>query len=365
MTLLKPHLLALALSSTVLTGCFEKPTASSTYDHSWVKVSAFEVPAQGLIETPVLNFTGRSGVSEREVASAITGVIKSVKVVEGQKVTKGNLLVELDDSTLKANLLASEQRYQLARKLYRGSVRNGGQVKSILVEGGPGESLLAQANALVQSAHTEYVAALASRNNDLVALQASKILSPIDGVVEHLAAMPGASTDSGRPLMVIAPPKNQWVELTLSSDVFYVLGNTKALAPEIMLTFVDGSTSTGKIQTPVVTDNGRMVIRIGLQKPASGFLPGDDVQVELHVQPIAGLVRVPPQALKTNADGYYVFVVPKNDDRADVRQVEVLQWPGSEKFVRSGLQPGDQVVTNNFTKLRPGIRTKIEAVENY
>lgn len=364
MTLLKPRMLALFIGATMLTGCFEKPTASSTYVNSLIKVSAFEVPSQGLIETPVLNFTGRAGVSEEEVRSVIPGVIKRVRVVEGQKVTKGNLLLELDDSALKENMLASEQRYQLAKKNYRSTVRTGHQVKSMVVEGGPGDTLIAQANDLVHAAHGEYVAALASRNNDHVALQASQILAPIDGVLEHLSAIPGATVTQDSPLAVIKPARNQWVEVTLTNEVFYVLGNAKSLASEINLTFVDGSTGIGKIQTPVVINGDQVVVRIGLLKPVTGFLPGDDVQVEIHVEPIDGLVRVPPQALKTNADGHYVFVVGKDDGRADVRQVEVVKWPGSDRFVQSGLKPGDLVVTSNFAKLRPGVRTKVEATDS-
>lgn len=361
---LKPGLLALAITASMLTGCFDKQTASDIFENTWVKVTAYEVPQGDLIESPVLNLTGRTGSSDQEVRSNIPGTIKRAGVAEGQVVKKGQLLFEMDDTALKANVVASQQRYLAARQLYRKVAKAGGEVKSVVAAGGPGQILIDQANTSIQAAHSEYVAALASRNGDLAALQHSKILAQVSGVVGHLVGTAGDQVTPDKLLMVITPPKSQWVEMEMPEGDYQAVQGDKAKAPSITLTFVDGSTAMAQMQAPLQVEDGHVLARAVLKKPSASFIPGDDVQVEIHGQPLGGLVKVPGEAMKTNADGYYVFVVGKYDDRVDIRQVEVVKWTGSDRFVRSGLKPGDRVVTSNFTRLRPGARTKVVDAEN-
>lgn len=360
---LKPGVLALAIATSMLTGCFDKQTASDIFENTWVKVTAYEVPRDDLIESPVLNLTGRAGLSDQEVRSSIPGTIKRAGVVDGQVVKKGQLLFEMDDTALKANLLASEQSYQAARQHYRKVVKAGAEVKSVVVAGGPGQILIDRANDSVQAAHSEYVAALASRNGDFAALQHSRILAQVSGVVGHLAGSAGDEVTPDKLLLVITPPKSQWVELEIPVADYQAIQGERAKAPSITLTFVDGSTAAALMQPAPKVEDGLVLVRVLLAKPSTSFIPGDDVQVEIHGKPLSGLVKVPADSLKTNADGYYVFVVGKFDDRVDIRQVEVVKWASSDRFVRSGLKPGDLVVTSNFARLRPGARTKVVEAE--
>lgn len=364
MAFLKPGLLALAISSALLAGCLEKQSASDVYENSSVEVTAIEIPDHGAAKTPVLNLTGRAGLSDHEVRSPREGTIKLVKVAEGQAVKKGDLLFTLDDTELKASLALSEQSYQLARQQYRSIVKVDGSLKSTVVEDGPAKKLLDEASALSQKAHREYVDALVSRNIDFSAVRQAKIRAQVDGVVGRMSIKPGDKTTPGALLAVVTPAKNQWVELEMSTAAFDAIKGDKLAGPTATLTLLDGSTALAQLQEPVLLDGSRVLVRLVLLTPSTSFIAGDDVPVEIKGRPLEGLVNVPAQALKSNADGPYVFVVSKFN-RAELRQVKVVQWDSGSSFVRSGLLPGDRIVTSNFTKIRVGSRAKVTKLEGY
>lgn len=363
MALLKPGMLALAISSAFLSGCFDKQSASDAYENSSISVTAIEATGRGLVETPVLNLTGRAGLSEQEVRSEISGVVKLVKVKDGQVVKRGDVLATLDDTQQKENLVSSEKRYQVARQIYRTAVKNESILKPSIAPDSPGKDLVGESREGAQSAHAEYVSALEARNADRKALQQTKVRAQIGGGVGRISVRAGDEISSGAVLAIVIPEKNQWVDVAMTSSAFDAIKGSKSEAPTVTLTLLDGSTTTAQIQEPVAIDDGKASVRLLLNELSSIFVPGDDVQVEIHGRPIQGLVRVPPKALNHNFDGPYVFVISKWG-RVDVRQVEIVQW-SADRYIRSGLLPGDRIVTSNFTKLRVGSRAQVSKLESY
>lgn len=363
MAFLKPGLLALAISSAFLSGCFDNQSTFDAYENSSISVTAIEATGRGVIETPVLNLTGRAGLSGQEVRSEISGVIKLVKVKEGHIVKRGDILATLDDTQLKENLVSSEKRYQVARQIYQAAVKNESLLKLSKAPDSPGKDLVGEPNEAAQSAHAEYVSALEARNADQKALQQTKVRAQIGGAVGRISVRPGDEISIGALLAIVTPEKNQWVDVAMTSSAFDAVKGSKSEAPTVTLTLLDGSTTTALIQEPVTIDDGRASVRLLLKELSSIFVLGDDVQVEIYGRPIQGLVRVPPKALKHNFDGPYVFVVSKWG-RADVRQVEIVQW-SADRYIRSGLLPGDRIVTSNFAKLRVGSRAQASKLESY
>jgi multidrug efflux system membrane fusion protein len=67
---------------------------------------------------------------------------------------------------------------------------------------------------------------------------------------------------------------------------------------------------------------------------------------------------VPSQAVQAGAQGPYVFVV-KPDSTVENRRVVVARTQGSDSVIASGLQAGEQVVTDGQPRLSPGVKVEI------
>jgi len=98
-------------------------------------------------------------------------------------------------------------------------------------------------------------------------------------------------------------------------------------------------------------------LRAEFQNPDSTLLPGQFVRVRLTTGKRDGVFLIPQTAVLTGQQGKFVFVADKDKEGktvAAVRPITVGGWFGERWSVLSGLNAGDQVITDNLIKVRPG-----------
>jgi membrane fusion protein, multidrug efflux system len=88
--------------------------------------------------------------------------------------------------------------------------------------------------------------------------------------------------------------------------------------------------------------------------------PGQFVNVSLTLAVQPDTLVIPSQALQTGQQGTYVFVV-KPDATVETRRVVSARTQGNETILASGLQAGEQVVTDGQTRLTGGARVEVRA----
>jgi len=86
--------------------------------------------------------------------------------------------------------------------------------------------------------------------------------------------------------------------------------------------------------------------------------PGQFVRVKLRLETPHDATVVPQQALQTGQDGQFVFVVQDNMT-VEQRPVMVAQRVGDDVVIKSGLQPGETVVTDGQLRLEQGTRVQL------
>jgi multidrug efflux system membrane fusion protein len=74
-------------------------------------------------------------------------------------------------------------------------------------------------------------------------------------------------------------------------------------------------------------------------------------------------VLIPSAAVQTGQNGQYVFVV-KPDNTAELRNVTVSRVVGSDSVITSGVQAGEQVVTDGQVRLTPGKKVALSKPAN-
>ena len=146
-----------------------------------VEVTTFTVKEINQNNTSASSILDASGyvVARRRatVSSKMTGKVMEVFVEEGMYVEKGQLLAQLDDSTLVADLNYSLSQLNEAKRVYN-------RTKELAKE-----QLASQASLDAAKAAVEGFDALANVRKQMVADM--KILAPFSGVVVYKAAQPG------------------------------------------------------------------------------------------------------------------------------------------------------------------------------
>jgi membrane fusion protein (multidrug efflux system) len=67
---------------------------------------------------------------------------------------------------------------------------------------------------------------------------------------------------------------------------------------------------------------------------------------------------VPQTAVAQNQAGRFVWVAVEG--KATQRQIRAGDWLGGDWVVLEGLKPGDTVILDNLTRLRPGVPVQIK-----
>jgi multidrug efflux system membrane fusion protein len=87
------------------------------------------------------------------------------------------------------------------------------------------------------------------------------------------------------------------------------------------------------------------------------LFPNQFVNMRLQVDTRSGALTVPTAAVQHGSQGTYVYVV-NSDKTVQMRPVQVVLAEGTTSVLASGVQPGEQVVTDGADKLQP--KSKVE-----
>ena len=106
-----------------------------------------------------------------------------------------------------------------------------------------------------------------------------------------------------------------------------------------------------------------VVARIAAPYEAEGGKPplsvGLFVEAEMVGEAFDDVIRIPRVALR---DSNSVFVVD-NDNRLQLKLVDVLRVVEEEVYIQGGLQAGDRVCTSSLGNAIPGMRVRVSDTE--
>lgn len=286
------------------------------------------------------------------------GQIKAIYVKQGDKVHKGQLILKLDDAVTRENVNAVKQQL--------GSVQAQlGLAKSVYQR---------QSNLWAQHIGTEVQLLQAKTNvetlqNQLKAIQAqvataqeqanqSNVYSNVNGTVDDLTAHVG-ETFNGNPLtggyvkivnetnlkITVTVPENYAGKVNKGSKVLVQIPDiNKTFESEI--TFISQAIGT-------VTRGFTAEIKV----PAGiNLRPNQIAQVKILDYTAPHSIAIPLNTLQTGENGKYVLVAAKEGNKiiAQKRDVIIGQLYGDNIEIKSGLQPGDELITDGFQGLFDG-----------
>ena len=280
----------------------------------------------------------RQGVMLRPEAS---GRIARLGFADGQRVRRGQVLVQLDDTLQQAQLQQAQAQASIARTNLQRS-----------------RELLAQ-NFVSQSAVDQNAASLQVAESQVALAQAQvarmKVLAPFDGTVGIRAVQLGDYVKDGADLVGIEDLSALHVEFTLPER--FVARVRAGQAIELALDALPGQLFAGRIDAldSQVDPNGR-ALRVRAQVDNRGALlkPGMFARPRVVFATREGAVVVPEEALVPLGTRQLVFKVIDGEKGQKVSQrIEArlgLRLPGKVE-VLEGLKAGDQVVTAGHARL--------------
>lgn len=316
-------------------------------------------------------FTGELWAEAAELAPRITGRVVEVRARLGDRVEKGAVLARLDDGELapqlaeaKAAILAAEASEQRAKASLEAARAELARKRPLADDKLVSAQELAELEARVLSLEADAAAsaaqaAQAKARVSIVEeqLRNTRIVAPFAGVVAARYLDPGATATPATPVLrVVADgpprlraraPESALAVLRPGLEVLVSTAATKERAFKGTLERIGGEVSR---------DDRTVQIEGVLEEPSPLLLPGMYATIEVRVQDLDGVLRVPAIAILERRvdgrDGAGVFV--DEDGRASWRPVELLGRAGDLVAVEGKLAEGERVLTLGHEELSPG-----------
>ena len=305
---------------------------------------------EGIVVTPVsfantLTITGTINANEEvRIISEVSGIVKRIYFNEGTNVRRGQALVKIDDSELRAQLAQAMTRQNLASENER-RARLLLEKEAISRE----EYDIASADFRTAKAQTQLIRAQIAK---------TVISAPFSGRIGLRAVSAGEYVTPSMPIsnLVSINP----VKITFSVPEKY--SRQVKIGTTINFT-VAGSTqihdaNVYAIEPRIEASSRTLQLRAKADNPSGILIPGSFVSISLPLSTIENAILIPSEAIVPVQDGKKVFVT----DSGKAKEVMVETSTRTEKdvLVTSGLKAGDTVLTTGIMTVKDGTKVKVK-----
>ncbi|MGN6266910.1 MAG: efflux RND transporter periplasmic adaptor subunit [Ginsengibacter sp.] len=286
------------------------------------------------------------------------GQIKSIYVKQGDKVHKGQLILKLDDAVAQQNVTAIKQQMgsvkaqlTLARSVYD-------RQKNLWNQNIGTEVQLLQAKTNVETLQNQLKAIEAQVKTAQEQANQSNVYSDVNGTVDDITAHVG-ETFNGNPLTggYIKIVNETDLKITVTVPENYS-GKVHKGSP-VIVSIADGNetfNSTISFISQAIGDLNRgFTAEIKVPKGLN-LRPNQIAKVKILDYNAPGSIAIPLNTIQTGQEGKFVLLAGNEDSTmvAKKRVVTIGQFYGDSIEVKSGLQPGDKLITEGFQGLFEG-----------
>ena len=297
------------------------------------------------VVSTAMNASGQTyvGMIEEREATAVSftgmGVVKCMLVNEGQVVSKGQLIAEMDDTQAR-NLLsgAEAQMAQANDALERFKMLhdNGSLPEVQWVEI---QSKVAQAKSQLE---------VAKKN-----LADCRLVAPVSGIIGRKLVGVGETAMPSQAVVSILDISTVKVKVSIpEAEISSIGANTSSM---IKVDAINSSFAGGRIEKGVQADalTHTYDIRIHVANGQRRLLPGmvASVQFVAVAQQQTGQLMVPVTAVQRKADGGLFVWTVSNDSTAHRTPVTTGETMGNRIAITDGMTEGTRVVVEGYQKL--------------
>ena len=363
-------LIPLFFSSVIITACDNKPAVKTAMEPEVGVVTLAPSSVNIKSELP-----GRALAFEiAEIRPQVGGIIIKRNFVEGDKVSKGESLYQIDPAPLQARLDSAKgalaKAQATANNVRLTLNRQSALIKSNYVSRQDYDTTRSQLN----EAQANVAVAKADLEQATINLRYANVTSPIDGISGKSSVTVGAlvTANQENALVTVQRLDPIYVDLTQSVQDFLRLKEEKAngqiaqqqgkIPVELMLENGKPYRHTGTLEfsDPAVDETtGSVTLRAVFPNPEGEILPGMYVTALLDEGSQQNVLMVPQQGITHNEQGKATALILDQENVVQLREINAVKAVGNQWLVTAGLRPGDRVIVSGLQRIRPGIKARV------
>ena len=306
--------------------------------------------------------TGSLEPAERvAVAAQVAGTAGPVRVDRGSRVSAGQLLTTIEAEGVRSQAAGAAANVEAARANAEVARRQRDASRALYEQGAISELEFRRAEAALEAANAQVALAQAQASGATEQAVRTRVTSPIAGVVSNRAVEPGEAVSVGDRLFEVVDSRT----LELSGRIPVELAQRVSVNQPVTFTLdaYPGRTFEGRVSRmdPVADAQTRQVgIYVQLPNRNGDVIAGQFARGQVVGERQEGVVVVPIPAVRGSGSDAAVLVI--ENGVVVRRQVELGTRDDVQGVVviKSGIQPGDQVLATPGATIVEGTRVSIQ-----
>lgn len=378
----------------VVSSCTKKPAQNPMMAAAPVRA----VPATATDVPLTISAVGNvEAMASVDVKSRVAGQILRVNFQEGQNVTKGQLLFEIDpeplqrqiaqiqadltkDAALEQQARANVAKDEATLKQTRAAADRGlalskegifskEQTEQVVATADSSQAALDADRAAVESAVASLKSDRARLAQTQLQLSYTNITAPISGRAGAIAVKAGNLVkDNDTALVTLLQMSPIYVSFGLPEQMLPEVQKYNAHHPLLVQASPDAGTNvTGAlrfIDNSVDNTTGTIKLKAEFANGDHSLWPGQFVNVQARLNVERNRIVVPSRTVQTGPQGKYVWVLNGDGATVAMRPVQVLRnyQPSpsiEEAVIGNGLQAGEMVISEGQMRLAPGMKVQL------
>jgi membrane fusion protein, multidrug efflux system len=303
------------------------------------------------------------------VRTQINGQLMQIAFQEGQLVTKGEFLAQIDP-----------RPYQVALEQAQGQLAHDTALLKEAQTDLARYQTLSRQDSIARQQYEDQIYLVHQYEGSITTDQAQidlaklnltycHIISPVDGRVGIRQVDQGnyVQTSDANGIVVITQLKPISVIFSLPEDALPAVMKQLHAGVVLQVTIYDraqnNKLAVGKlsaVDTEINTSTGTVNLRAQFDNGDESLFPNQFVNAELLVETLHDVTVAPTAAIQRGAPGTFVYVI-KPDNTVTVQKIKLGPTEGERVDVVTGLAPGDKVVVDGADKLREGSKITLPA----
>lgn len=305
-----------------------------------------EVVAENRSFIGLLEFNRTSNVS-----ADVSGLVRNVLVKEGDKVSAGELLIQLDTEILDQEITLKHNEIEQARLAIELAEKNLTRLKSLLEKMGTSEKNYDDAFFAFQDSQLEKKSAEIKLEKLLIQKRKSGIAAPFDGIILEKNVESGDWVQQGKQLVAIGSLNDIIVRVPVEESILRFV--TPGTAIPLTITAVNREVTGSILRIHPVADVRTKNVFIEVSIPAfEGMIANMSATAFIPTSEARELSIIPRDALVKLQGKDFVFTI--KEGKASILPVNIVTFLGNKVGADDPhLEEGMTVITEGNERLRP------------
>ena len=311
--------------------------------------------------TPFLTASGKiEAVNSASLSTRMMGFVNKIHVNVGQKVSKGQLLISINNADLSAKKAQAAAGVTEAQAAFNNAEKDYQRFKNLFAENSASQKELDDQRARYEMAKARLEGAKQMTNEVESQFAYSNLRAPFSGVITNKYIDEGDMANPGVPLISVEGPGSFEVTASVPEREISKIKSGSEVQVSVTSLGVELPGTITEVSTSASNTGGQYLVKVVLDKTDSGILSGMYATVQFPVEKSgnATAMLVPKGAIVHRGELTGIYTVSQSNT-AILRWLRLGRAFGDNIEVLSGLSADEKYIIDADSKIFNGSKLTI------